>query len=160
MFRHVMVLAPLTPLENWVNESEKWIEDTIGSSLLQIYNLRRCNEFFNQKKEVLKWKKKGGVLLMNNDLFTTLCKKEDRMAKLLQPDVLVLDEAHTCLKNRNTKIYKFLNIIKTRRRILLTGTPLQNNLSELYNMMEYARSGVMDQLFNVESEKEFKKMYR
>lgn len=55
--------------------------------------------------------------------------KNKEMLNLLQPDILVLDESHTMLKNSNTKLYTRLHEIKTRRRLLLTGTPLQNNVS-------------------------------
>ena len=43
------------------------------------------------------------------------------------PDVVVADEAHI-IKDKDAKISEALNRIRTRRRIALTGSPLQNNL--------------------------------
>lgn len=46
-------------------------------------------------------------------------------------DLIVFDEGHR-LKNKNSKVYKKILNFSCRKRVLLTGTPLQNNLEELY----------------------------
>lgn len=46
-------------------------------------------------------------------------------------DLLLFDEGHR-LKNKKSKIVNKLRLFPCRKRILLTGTPLQNNLDELY----------------------------
>lgn len=48
---------------------------------------------------------------------------------LLNPDLVVCDEGHL-LKNANSKLAEAVSKIECRRRIVLTGTPLQNHLSE------------------------------
>lgn len=49
---------------------------------------------------------------------------------------MVCDEGHI-LKNDNTGLSKACNKLKTRRRIVLTGTPLQNNLVECWHFNEH-----------------------
>ena len=48
--------------------------------------------------------------------------------------LLICDEAHR-LKNKETKTAKALHALATRRRILLSGTPIQNDLDEFYSMV-------------------------
>ena len=51
-------------------------------------------------------------------------------------DYLVVDEAHM-LKNAQSTRYRMLNRVKTKHRLLLTGTPVQNSPQELLNMLYF-----------------------
>lgn len=55
------------------------------------------------------------------------------------PDIVVLDEVHTMLKSDTSIIYRVLNGLKTRLRLGLTGSPLQNNLLEYYRLASWVR---------------------
>ena len=57
--------------------------------------------------------------------------------------VVVLDEAHLMLKNNKSEISKALGALETKRRIALTGTPLQNNLKEFYRMADWIKPGCL-----------------
>lgn len=50
--------------------------------------------------------------------------------------VLVVDEAHR-LKNNQSLFFRTLNDFKINYRLLLTGTPLQNNLEELFHLLNF-----------------------
>jgi superfamily II DNA or RNA helicase len=67
-------------------------------------------------------------------------------------DMVVVDEAHH-LKNRRTQSWKFINEIKKKFILLLSATPVQNDLSELYNLITLLKPG----LFPLE--REFKRQY-
>ncbi|MFN7976049.1 MAG: DEAD/DEAH box helicase [Acidobacteriota bacterium] len=55
-------------------------------------------------------------------------------------DLLVVDEAHK-VKHRATLAYRFVNAVKKRYALLLTATPIQNDLTELYNLANVLKPG-------------------
>ncbi|KAK9094977.1 hypothetical protein Scep_026446 [Stephania cephalantha] len=61
-----------------------------------------------------------------------------RKTLLEKPSLLVLDEGHTP-RNEKSRIWQALRNIKTERRIILSGTPFQNNFYELYNTLWLVR---------------------
>jgi len=67
-------------------------------------------------------------------------------------DLVVVDEAHH-LRNKNTLSWKLVNQIQKRFILLLTATPVQNNLIELFNLITLLRPG------QLQTEKIFKKEY-
>lgn len=110
----------------------------------------------NDKLKVLKaWQNSGksgytkaGCLLIGYEAFRTLVfyhltkKRKEKMAKsqldlirrkveesLLRSDIVICDEGHM-IKNRKSATSLAVNEIRTRKRIILTGTPIQNNLKE------------------------------
>lgn len=68
------------------------------------------------------------------------------------PDVIVMDEAHR-IKNASTSLSTALARVSTKRRILLTGTPLQNNLIEYFHMVDYVKPKFLGDV------KRFKQLY-
>jgi chromodomain-helicase-DNA-binding protein 4/chromodomain-helicase-DNA-binding protein 5 len=51
-------------------------------------------------------------------------------------EVLIVDEGHR-LKNSSSKLFSLLNSFSFQHRVLLTGTPLQNNIGEMYNLLNF-----------------------
>ena len=57
-------------------------------------------------------------------------------------DLVICDEAHR-LKTQGNKSAKAIKSLATTRRILLTGTPIQNDLSEFYTMVDFVNPGLL-----------------
>ncbi len=55
-------------------------------------------------------------------------------------DLIIIDEAHK-LKNSNTVSYRFVNVIQKKYCLMLTATPIQNDLKELYNLIGLIKPG-------------------
>ncbi len=63
----------------------------------------------------------------------------------LEYDLLIVDEAHK-LKNRATKVYKFINMIRKKYVLMLTATPVHNDLAELYSLITILKPGLLGTL--------------
>ncbi|KAG7276288.1 hypothetical protein CRUP_015611 [Coryphaenoides rupestris] len=68
--------------------------------------------------------------------------------------VLVVDEAHR-LKNQESLLYKILSEFSVGFRVLLTGTPIQNNLQEVYSLISF----IQPDLFPPDQAKDFAQSY-
>ncbi|CAK9106665.1 unnamed protein product [Durusdinium trenchii] len=73
--------------------------------------------------------------------YETLVSTEDFFQRHLW-SVLVLDEAHR-IKNRNSKVREVMDTVPCAARFLLTGTPLQNNLGELFALLKFLWPDIM-----------------
>ncbi|MGC8623890.1 MAG: DEAD/DEAH box helicase [Phycisphaerae bacterium] len=67
-------------------------------------------------------------------------------------DLVIVDEAHHC-KNRSTRNWQLVNALQRRHIFLLTATPVQNNLIELYNLLTLLEPG------HLKTEADFKKNF-
>ena len=67
-------------------------------------------------------------------------------------DLVIVDEAHHC-KNRTTRNWQLVNSLSRRHLFLLTATPVQNNLLELYNLLTLLEPG------HLKTESDFKRQY-
>ena len=71
------------------------------------------------------------ILITTNEIAIT----DISFLKRFHYEVMVVDEAHR-LKNCKSKLFGCLDVVQTNHRVLLTGTPLQNNLNELFAVMK------------------------
>lgn len=109
LISRALLVAPVNTIANWENEWKLWQNEVTHK--VNVYNISNFHTKI-RTSQVLFWMDNGGVLLVSDGTFKTL-RKECEM----QPDVVVLDEAHTMLKNSQTQIYKCLQSIRTPRRI-------------------------------------------
>lgn len=67
---------------------------------------------------------------------------------------IMVDEGQR-LKNSDSKMFKLLMTFKSEFRVLLSGTPLQNNMTELFNLMEFINPQQFNSEFKLQLENEF-----
>lgn len=133
---------------NWKFEFHKWTGHLSPSV--------RCLDLGDLSTDARKymmadWQMNGGVLLVSKELFGRTIEK---WPALQQPDAIFIDEAHLALSSKSNQIYKALSKIETKRRILLTGSPFQNNPLEYFRMCAWMRPSVLN-MTESKFEKEF-----
>ncbi|XP_038888949.1 SNF2 domain-containing protein CLASSY 3-like [Benincasa hispida] len=162
-----MIIAPSSMLLTWEEEFLKW---NVG---IPFHNLNKRDFSFHENISALKflmqaspsgqdvetirlvkvfsWKKEKSILGVSYRLFERLAgvRNNSKCAKvrnvLLElPDLVVFDEGHIP-RNDDSLIWMALSKIKTERRIILSGTPFQNNFTEFYNTLRLVRPKFADE---------------
>jgi DNA repair and recombination RAD54-like protein len=147
--RKVIIACPTSLVGNWDNEIRKWVGDKCNIFPVKAEPKRIIKNFITFRGK--------GVLIISYET-------QRRYSKMFEPpkvalstfqsccDLLICDEAHK-LKNAESGLSQSLNALSVRRRILLSGTPMQNELGEFYNMVNFCNPNVLG------SPTEFRKRY-
>ena len=80
--------------------------------------------------------------MLISSLSSAIQPKNAHILKQIEWDVVLIDEAHR-LKNESTKAHKFVKELQKKFIFLLSATPIQNNLRELYNLSDLIRPGLL-----------------
>lgn len=145
-----LVVAPAFVLPNWMAEITRWLpgDVTLRSRCLPASGSRHA-----RVAAIAKWHTEGGTLLIGYEMFrqlvTTAAEKGSADDAIVLealcdpgPGLAVLDEAHR-LKEPKSLLYKALKRIRTCRRVLVSGYPVQNRLDEYYALVDFARPGAL-----------------
>ncbi|XP_010270758.1 PREDICTED: protein CHROMATIN REMODELING 19 [Nelumbo nucifera] len=134
-----LIVCPASVLENWERELKRWCP---SFSVLQYHGAGRAA----YSRELSSLSKAGlpppfNVLLVCYSLFErhSVQQKDDRkILKRWRWSCILMDEAHA-LKDKNS--YRWKNLMSVaqnaNQRLMLTGTPLQNDLHELWSLLEF-----------------------
>ncbi|KAI8849170.1 P-loop containing nucleoside triphosphate hydrolase protein [Chytridium lagenaria] len=138
-----LIVVPNATIANWMRELEKWAPKLVCVEYRGCEAQRNVMEnhiMFNPKSVPKKLGPKGPMAksLMCHVVVTTyeIATLYPAMLKKVNWQVAVVDEAHR-LKNDEAKLFVKLMELNLGYKICLTGTPLQNNLRELFNLMSF-----------------------
>ncbi|UOE58191.1 DEAD/DEAH box helicase [Cytobacillus oceanisediminis] len=132
----ILVICPASLKYQWSKEIDKFLGHT---------NIVIDGKTPKQKQKALKDFVSGDYLfgIANYELVRTMADQ----FKEHHYDVIIADEAHR-LKNRNSATYKAVSSLSCTNRMASTGTPLQNNIEELYALMEWVQPGLLGNITN------------
>ncbi|KAJ2077251.1 chromatin remodeling complex Adenosinetriphosphatase [Coemansia sp. RSA 988] len=121
-----LIVVPKSTLQNWKQEFSRWVPD-LDVFLLHGNKEARAAIFENELRP-----NKFNCCITTYEM-CLICKNELRKVDW---EYIIIDEAHR-LKNENSMLSKLVRMFSSRRRLLITGTPLQNNLHELWALLNF-----------------------
>ncbi|KXS19150.1 hypothetical protein M427DRAFT_132185 [Gonapodya prolifera JEL478] len=129
-----LVVVPLSTIGSWQREFARWAPDinciVYTGDPLSREIIREYEFCFSSGKA--KGKLKFNVLLTTYELVL----KDEAVLRGVQWAYLAVDEAHR-LKNQESQLHEALSRLSVANRLLITGTPLQNNVQELVSLVKF-----------------------
>ena len=126
LIKRVLIVVPATLKTYWEDELNKWCYDC--PNVVRFEDSKKSVRA-DQMKTI---RRKGGILLSSFGMITT----ERQNLQDMSYDIMIIDEGHKA-KNKDTQFRRDITSLKVKsHRMILTGTPLQNNLSELWSIFD------------------------
>nr|XP_039260404.1 DNA repair and recombination protein RAD54-like [Styela clava] len=133
-----IVVSPASLVKNWSNELKKWLGDKVSGIAIESGSKseisRNLENFMSQSGR----RAFAPVLFISYETFrlhvNVLCRG--------QIGLLICDEGHR-LKNSDNLTYTALTSIKCKRRVILSGTPIQNDLLEYFSLVHFVNEGLL-----------------
>ncbi|GAA5965649.1 hypothetical protein JCM21900_003048 [Sporobolomyces salmonicolor] len=121
-----LIVVPKSTLDNWNREVERWVPG-FNTVLLKGAKEERAEVIANR------------ILPGDFDILIAsyeMCLREKSSLKKLSWEYIIIDEAHR-IKNVDSMLSQIVRLFDSRGRMLITGTPLQNNLHELWALLNF-----------------------
>jgi SWI/SNF-related matrix-associated actin-dependent regulator of chromatin subfamily A member 5 len=118
-----LVIVPKSTLDNWVREFNFWVP---GFKLVSLKGSK------DERGDICQQ-----ILAQDFDVVLTtyeLCIREKASLNKIPWEYIIIDEAHR-IKNVDSMLSQVVRLFQSRSRLLITGTPLQNNLQELWALL-------------------------
>ena len=141
-----LIIVPKVTIKNWEKEINKWLPKI---KLLYFYG----------DKDERKILSEHTIKESHYDIILTTfeCSMKEKAAlSSLNYEYLIIDEAHR-LKNDQAKFSMIVRKFNSKHRLLLTGTPFQNNLHELWSLLNFLMPNIFndseefDRIFNLDT---------
>lgn len=135
-----IIACPSTLVRNWANELKKWLKDKEPGSLVIDGTLSKEAMI----ESVRRWCDTRGKSVTRPVMIVSYETLRNLTTVLGEAEVglLLCDEGHR-LKNADSLTFKALQAIKVKRRIILSGTPIQNDLTEYFALLDFANPNLL-----------------
>lgn len=135
-----LVVVPKSTLQNWAREFEQWTPD-VKTALLTGSKEERAELIATR------------LIPQDFDVLITsyeVCLIEKSVLKKFSFEYIIIDEAHR-IKNVDSILSQIVRSFLSRGRLLITGTPLQNNMKELFALLNFICPEIFSDYADLES---------
>jgi ATP-dependent DNA helicase len=139
-----LIAAPLSTVRNWIEEFRFW---TPAINTLLYHGSKQDRETMRRKKMKMQDQKKFEFPVVVTSY--EICMNDKKFLAPYQWRYIIVDEGHR-LKNMNCKLIQELMTYQSANRLLITGTPLQNNIAELWSLLHFLLPEVFNDLDSFE----------
>mmetsp|Transcript_34077 Transcript_34077/g.71758 ORF Transcript_34077/g.71758 Transcript_34077/m.71758 type:complete len:828 (+) Transcript_34077:171-2654(+) len=136
-----IVIVPLATLPNWIREFNKWLPSL---PVIRFHGTAKERDAMLAGPLNTKLKKNPDFPVVVTS-YEVAIRDEKRLNKIGEYTYLVVDEGQR-LKNHRCTLIQSLKRIKSANRLLLSGTPIQNNLDELWSLLNFVNPAIFDDL--------------
>ncbi|XP_048384801.2 DNA repair and recombination protein RAD54B isoform X2 [Stegostoma tigrinum] len=129
IIKKTLVVTPGSLVKNWVSEFQKWL----GMERLKVFAVDQDHKVED---------------FINSPLYSVLIISYEMLLRCLEQiqnfefNLIICDEGHR-LKNSSIKTSTAILSLSCDRRVILTGTPIQNDLQEFYSLIEFVNPGII-----------------
>ncbi|KAG9670693.1 SWI/SNF chromatin remodeling complex component, partial [Aureobasidium melanogenum] len=138
-----LIASPLSTTSNWVNEFHKWTPDI---PVVLYHGSKQEREEIRRKRFKNPGSKDFPVICTSYEI----CMNDRKFLANYGWKFIIIDEGHR-IKNLNCRLIRELQSYQSANRLLITGTPLQNNLTELWSLLHFLMPTIFDKLESFES---------
>ncbi|CAD0026679.1 unnamed protein product [Aureobasidium pullulans] len=138
-----LIASPLSTTSNWVNEFKRWTPEI---PVVLYHGSKQEREEMRRKNFKNPGSKEFPVICTSYEI----CMNDRKFLANYGWKFIIIDEGHR-IKNLNCRLIRELQSYQSANRLLITGTPLQNNLTELWSLLHFLMPTIFDKLESFES---------
>ena len=132
LIKSVLIISPVSVLESWHRELQNYLCPYVNDSIVQVISSDITPKNRIKLMNTINKSNVPHVIITSYSLMTIMI---DRFSAN-HWDYVILDEAHE-IKNSTTGKSKAVNQLTSTHRLILTGTPVQNNLNEFHTLIDW-----------------------
>ncbi|XP_076758634.1 DNA repair and recombination protein RAD54-like okr isoform X2 [Xylocopa sonorina] len=138
LIEKAIIVAPSSLVKNWYNEIFKWLKNRVQPLAIDGGNKADIDKKLTGFMKTYGRRCVNPILIISYETFRL-------HAHVLHQDevgLVLCDEGHR-LKNSENQTYQALINLKAKRRVLLSGTPIQNDLLEYFSLVHFVNQGLL-----------------